>query len=348
MGDMPTRGVGFSLSLAIGIIIPMIGYEVIPTLGPASEAESTWRLMLEAGATAFRLNTSHLSLDELGAWLDRLEPFLSAVQPPVSIVLDLQGSKWRLGAFTPCELIQAQRVRLVYAATSDSPGVLPVPHADLFTAAQRSTRELVLNDAKVKMRVEAVGPDWLEARVVQPGGLAPHKGITFTNSSYRIESLNEKDRLILERTRGIPIRYAISYVRDAAEMQHYRELFGSSAYLAAKIERLTAVDEAVQIAAASDEIWLCRGDLGAELGMAEMARAVHDFGELAGKISIPLLMAGQVLEHMTAHITPTRSEVCYLYDVLRRGYRGVVLSDETAIGSYPVEACRAAALFKKV
>ena len=327
----------------------MMDYEIIPTLGPASETESTWRLMLEAGATAFRLNTSHLSMDELGGWLDRMEPFLSVTQPLVPLVLDLQGSKWRLGEFAPCELTQAQKVRLVYAATSDRPGVLPVPHTDLFTAAQRSSGELALNDAKVRMRIEAVGPDWLEARVVQPGGLKPHKGITFTNSSYRIESLNEKDRRFIEQTRGISrIRYAISYVRDAAEMRHYRELFGSSAYLAAKIERLTAVEQAVQIAAASDEIWLCRGDLGAELGMTDMAQTVHGFGELAGEIALPRLMAGQVLEHMTEHAAPTRSEVCYLYDTLLGGYRGVVLSDETAIGSYPVEACRAAALFKKV
>jgi pyruvate kinase len=116
--------------------------------------------------------------------------------------------------------------------------------------------------------------------------------------------------------------------------------------LIAKLERQTAVDEATQIAASADELWLCRGDLGAELGARAMAVAVYHFSDRVGAVPVPVLLAGQIFEHMAEHASPTRSEVCDVYAALRKGYRGVVLSDETAIGRNPVESCRVAAMFR--
>jgi pyruvate kinase len=322
-------------------------YEIVATLGPGSDALHTWKSMLSSGATAFRLNTSHLSLAQLQAWLDRLTPFLSSLEPRPSLVLDLQGSKWRLGQFAPFELEAGQAVELIYAATADRKNVLPVPHLDFFNAAPASSRELVLNDARILLQVEAAGQSSIKARITRGGPITPNKGITFSSSQYRQETLGEKDRAVIEQTRQLEsIRYAISYVRDAAEMVKYRTLLGRAAYLIAKLERGTAIDEAMQIADHSNELWLCRGDLGAELGSKAMAKKVHGLSIKAMDFQVPLLMAGQVLEHMTHEPTPTRSEVCYLYDALLLGYRGFVLSDETAVGRYPVEACRTVALFR--
>ena len=195
-----------------------------------------------------------------------------------------------------------------------------------------------MNDAKIKLAREAIGPESIRARVIIGGELSARKGITFTASDYRQENLSDKDRAILEQTCHLPfVRYAISYIRDAAEMHKYRAHFGK-AYLIAKLERQPAMDETTQISEIADELWVCRGDLGAELGLRAMAEAVRRFCTTIGDLSIPACMAGQVLEHMTEHPTPTRSEVCYLHDVLRDGYRGVVLSDETAIGRYPIES----------
>src|SRR5512141_3018337 len=124
-------------------------YEIIATLGPASAGEAVWMSMLAAGATAFRLNTSHLELEQLWAWLERLEAFLSTRQPRPALALDLQGSKWRLGQFTPLELAGGQTIELVLATSTSLPDRLPVPHADFFQAALLSSSELRLNDAKV-------------------------------------------------------------------------------------------------------------------------------------------------------------------------------------------------------
>lgn len=325
-----------------------MNYAVIATLGPSSDRPQTWQAMLAAGASAFRLNTSHLTIAQLSDWLERIAHFLASVQPPIPMVLDLQGSKWRLGNLPPAHLEPGQRVELVFAAEATNPGVLPVPHADFFAAAQNSDGEIVLNDARVRLLVEGLGNQRLVARVSQAGPVAANKGITFQHSDYRNESLSEKDAAIFDLARAVPdVRFALSYVKDGVEMAAYRRAFGQESHLIAKIERGPAIDAADQIAAYADEMWVCRGDLGAELGLRGMAEAVARYS--AGMLSLPVpsVMAGQVLEHMTAQDTPTRSEVCYLFDCLQTGYRGFVLSDETAVGKDPAACCRAAAMWRR-
>ena len=303
--------------------------------------------MLTAGVTAFRLNTSHLDIEQLWGWLDRLVPFLSAQEPRPALVLDLQGSKWRLGQFAPLELVEGQTIELVLAPFSNQPGRLPVPHADFFQAALLSSPELRLNDAKVHLRIEAIADEYLLARVTRGGKLSARKGITFLASDFRREALSEKDQEIIRQTRDLRgIGFAISYLRDAAEMHGYRSLLGPQAYLIAKLERTQAMVEAEQIAVDANELWVCRGDLGAELGLPGMAQAVYTLSGRVSEINCPVMMAGQVLEHMTASASPTRAEVCALHDALVLGYAGFVLSDETAIGRNPQVACQAAAMFR--
>lgn len=323
-------------------------YEIVATLGPAGKEETTWREMLSAGATAFRLNTSHLSLEELSDWVGRLEPFISGHPDGIPVVLDLQGSKWRLGQFSAFQLQAGQRVELLLADSAALPGVLPVPHPDFFRAVSMSDGRLALNDDRVRLQVRSGSSDLLTATVTRPGEISSRKGITFAESRFRKEELNDKDREIARRTAHLRwVRYAISYVRDAAEMERYRVLLGDAAHLIAKLERKPALETAVDIARTANALWLCRGDLGAEMGLRGMAEAIHDFS--AGRlptIAVPVLLAGQVLEHMTLEPTPTRSEVTCMYESLLAGYRGFVLSDEAAIGKYPVESCRTAAMFR--
>ena len=328
-------------------------YRITATLGPASRDEAVWRAMLEAGVDAFRLNTSHSTLGECEAWLGRLEDFfLQSGLAPVPIVLDLQGSKWRLGQFPTRQLTIGERVTLMLDAQGTAEA-LPVPHADFFQAAPNSSAELVLNDAKSRLKVLAWGSDFIQAQVIVGGEISSRKGITFSQSNYRKEALSFQDQAILQQTQSNPrVRYAISYIKDALELQHYRQAIGPQVFLAAKIERPEAVEDALKLAEDADELWLCRGDLGAELGLARMATAAHRFTRQVGAIKTHLrqagdvILAGQVLEHMTRHPAPTRAEVCQLFDALEAGYGGFVLSDETAIGLNPVEACRVAGMFK--
>ena len=213
-------------------------YQIIATLGPISDTEAVWRRMLAAGATGFRLNTSHLSLPQLEAWVERLGAYLAAQVPSPPLVLDLQGSKWRLGRFPACELTEGQRVTLVCAASADRANELPVPHPDFFRAAPLSSGEIVLNDAKLRLRLETQDADALRARVTTGGPIIPRKGITYTASTHRQESLSDTDRAILTRTRHLPgIRYALSYVKDSQEMAGYRAQIGRAVHVTAKLER---------------------------------------------------------------------------------------------------------------
>jgi pyruvate kinase len=336
-----------------------MNYQIVATLGPATSKEETWQMLIEAGTTAFRLNTSHFGLEELGAWLNRVENFLAELADQKSVgafpvILDLQASKWRIGMVETAELDAGQSVELVLGAVPADDGgdsrsfLLPIPHPDFFTAAQSSSGKIAVNDAKVILHIESIGKERIAARVVQGGEVSTGKGITIVGSRYRKEQLNDKDRRVVELSRSYPfVRYALSYVKDAGEMRNYRALFDGSTYLVAKLERASAVQQAVPIAQTADELWICRGDLGAEMGVAAMAEELFRFSGLVGRIDKPVYLAGQVLEHMTEHPAPTRSEISYLYEVLQLGFRGVVLSDETAVGTFPVESCRSAAMFRR-
>ncbi len=321
-------------------------YEIVASLGPASASPAIWQKMITAGATAFRLNTSHLTLEQLAVWLGKIRDFREQSGLPIPLVLDLQGSKWRLGEFPTCDLQKDEIVELVQRAQIADAHHLPVPHADFFRAAQDSDGQIILNDAKNRLEVISTAAESLTARVVTGGIISAHKGITFGETQFRVEAISDKDNQIIHMAaQDTPIRYAISYIRDADEMKKYRQQIGKPAYLIAKLERAPAITGAEGIAEYCDELWLCRGDLGAELGLRGMAVAAAAFTQKITRLPLPALMAGQVLEHMTAQPAPTRSEVCYLLEMLMQGYRGFVLSDETAIGQYPVESCQTAGLF---
>lgn len=331
----------------------MMRYAIIATLGPATQSSKMWEGLLADGATAFRLNTSHLAVTDLLNWVERLEQFFQNRGAEIEVVLDLQGSKWRLGELPPRVLVEGEQVRLVLAeAAGDSGGVLPVPRADFFRAAPLSDGEVVLNDAKARLRIERVEAGALLTRVTQAGPVSARKGITLPGSSLRSEDLCEKDREIAEHARDWGFAtFAVSYVKDAAEMRRYQtllnDLLGPGRQIIAKLERAQAMQEAAAIAAHASALWICRGDLGAEIGLPDMARAVHQIARTRSTLPVPVMMAGQVLEHMTCAPNPTRSEVCYLHDCLEWGCDGFVLSDEVAVGQYPLESCRAAAMFRQ-
>lgn len=328
-------------------------YAVIATLGPACSREEDWRRLIDAGASALRINTSHLSLSSLWGWLDRLQAF--AVELPyLPVVLDLQGSKWRLGEFLDHALLEGSEISLVLEEKSTQVGVLPVPHPDFFKAANFSSSEVVLNDAKIHLDITSIKEREIKARVKMGGEILPRKGITYLASQYRVETLSVKDQEILRQTAPLSfLRFALSYGKDALEVENFTREVGRArpaspkAYLIAKLERQPAVDECAQIAPLVDELWLCRGDLGAELGLPAMAEAAHRFARQLRDLPVQAILAGQVLEHMTTSLSPTRAEICGLYDALTQGYQGVVLSDETAVGKYPFAACQTAAMFRK-
>lgn len=304
--------------------------QLIATLGPASLPDP--RAIADAGATAFRLNASHLTGDDL-------ESALSAIQrtaPEIGVVVDLQGAKMRLGAMPPREVACGER--LVFSL--DGNGGVPLPHPEFFEQS-RPGETISVDDGRVRFAVTSSGRGRLEATALEAGRLLPRKGVNLVEHPIELGTLTASDRAAVTTARAFGVNtFAFSFMSDGREAGWLKAI-DPACRVVAKVERREATAAIAEIAGRVDAIWICRGDLGVQLGNAALARFVAALTPRA--LRVPVLMAGQVLEHLTQHRAPTRSEVCHLYDLLARGCAGLVLSDETAIGSAPAHAVRVAA-----
>jgi len=307
--------------------------QLVVTIGPRSAPLAS--ALANAGATAFRLNTSHLEVVAVEA----LVTDLRRAAPGLPLVLDLQGAKMRVGHGAARSLVADERVTL--ALEPSSAAEVHVPHAELFSAVHPG--ELVqLDDARLRLRVESVAAGRLVARVEQAGTLAPRKGINVVDHPVVATGLSSKDAALARLAAGLEdCALAYSFMVDGREAAWLRAL-APRARVIGKVERREATVALAQLATLVDVVWVCRGDLGAQLGMPGLAEFVAALAP--DRLGCPVLMAGQVLEHLTRAAQPTRSEVCHLFDLLARGYAGIVLSDETAVGDDPRAAVEVAAL----
>jgi pyruvate kinase len=305
-------------------------FQLVATLGPASFA--LVERLAEGGATAFRLNASHLDTAELSGALAQVREAC----PGATIVVDLQGAKMRVELREPRPVTAGQVVRL--SMTTD--GDVRVPHAELFAQAQRGDT-LSVDDGRVRFDVVRVAPDGLDARTLNDGLLLSRKGLNIEQHPVRLAGLTPRDAdasAVAERSGASAL--AFSFMLDGTEAAWLREA-APGCRIVGKVERREALAHLDDIARRVDAIWICRGDLGAQIGPAALARSVAALDP--ARTRVPVLMAGQVLEHLTRHPEPTRSEVCHLFDLVAGGFAGIVLSDETAIGHDPVHAVATAA-----
>lgn len=295
--------------------------EIVATLGPSS-----WNLaaaLASAGATSFRINASHVGPAKVVEAVGRLRQEM----PDTPVVVDLQGAKLRLGVFEERAVAPDEVLRFG--------GDVPLPHPELF-ASVRAGETLSMDDDRLRFRVTAVSPGRLEAVALKGGVLRPRKGVNVVEHPVLLDDLPAHDRVFVDALSGAKmIAWAFSFMKDGSEAAWLRRRAPGAAVVG-KIEHPLAVINLAAIDAAVDVTWICRGDLGAQLGMAGLARFVASLAPL--DLRRPMLMAGQVLEHLTEHPEPTRSEVCHFHDLMARGFAGVVLSDETAIGRDPVGA----------
>jgi pyruvate kinase len=304
--------------------------QLVATIGPASTG-----LVAElaaAGATAFRLNASHLDPDSLSAALSALHRSC----PDAPVVVDLQGAKMRIDLRGARDVTPGETLRLAPGDGAD----IRVPHPELFTQTTPGDT-LSIDDARLRFEVVSAGPDGIEARALVGGRLLTNKGLNVEQHPVRLDRLTARDLAACRMAaRHGAAALAFSFMIDGTEAAWLR-LLSPGSRVVGKVERGEAVSRIDVIARRVDAIWICRGDLGAQLGPAGLARFVGALDP--SRLPVPVLMAGQVLEHLTRHAEPTRSEVCHLYDLIARGYAGVVLSDETAIGADPVHAVSTAA-----
>jgi pyruvate kinase len=250
------------------------------------------------------------------------------------LVIDLQGAKIRLGRFDSREVGPGDDV--VFALHPQR-AEIPLPHPEVFAAAQPGDT-LSSDDGRVRFRVRTASEGHLEAVVLTGGLLLPRKGFNLLEHPVRQLELTQADHdAIAAVAETHQASFAVSFMQDGRETAWVRSL-APGRQVIGKIERREAVENLSVIAAQVDALWICRGDLGAQLGLRSMAEWINSCDP--GCFPVPVLMAGQVLQHLTTHPEPTRSEACHVVDLVKRGYAGFVLSDETAIGNDPVRAVR--------
>ena len=301
-------------------------FEIIASIGPSSLNRIAD--LHEAGVDVFRVNASHLPGKALAATLTRV----LAVVPADQVIVDLQGAKMRFGDSKPRRIVAGKRLKFALAARR---GEISLPHPELYDQLKPG-ETLTADDGRLRFEVLTVAPERIEVRALDSGALMPRKGVNLTDHPIRMAGLSQPDGAIVElcSERGIS-RFAFSFMCYGREAAWLRSVAPNCTVIG-KIERAEAVTALHQITDRVDMVWICRGDLQAQIGPAAMAAFVNGLSPTL--VKRPLFMAGQVMDHLTSHSGPTRSEVCHLYDLMARGYAGIVLSDETAIGVNPVRA----------
>jgi pyruvate kinase len=314
--------------------------KLVATIGPASESSKMLEQLFEAGVDVFRINMSHAS-HELAAELhDRVRAISERRQFPIGILGDLQGPKFRLGAFVKERATVAAGSKFVFdrdeAAGNESRVFLP--HPQIFEAVKPG-HTLLLDDGKLRMRVKQASADRILADVEVGGPLASRKGISLPDTLLPISPLTEKDHKDLAFLLGLGVDWiALSFVQRGQDVLEAREIVGERAAIMVKVEKPQAIDDLNGIIAAADGFMVARGDLGVEMPIEKVPGLQKKITRKARAAGKPVIVATQMLESMITSPVPTRAEVSDVATAVFEGADAVMLSAESAVGKYPVEA----------
>ena len=314
--------------------------KILATLGPASDGLAQIRALVEAGADVFRLNLSHGTQADHRRRYESVRQVEKDVGRPIGVLVDLQGPKLRVGTFQRggVDLVAGARFRLDLSPTPGDRTRAALPHPEVL-AALKPGAELLLDDGRIRLRVEAAAPDHAETIVVTSGRLTDRKGLNLPDVVLGVSPLTDKDRADLQFGLDLGTDWiALSFVQRPEDVAEARRLIGQRAAIIVKIEKPSALahlDELIQL---SDAIMVARGDLGVEMPPEDVPSAqkrIVGACRLAGK---PVVVATQRLDSMIHAPAPTRAEASDVATAVYDGADAMMLSAETASGDYPVES----------
>lgn len=317
--------------------------KIVATLGPASDEKETIRALFDAGADVFRLNFSHGSHDDHRRRLDLIRQVEQESGRPIAVLLDLQGPKLRIGTFAsgPVQLQEGQPFRLdLDAKTPGTSARVALPHPEIFAALQVGT-ELLLDDGRVRLRVDAFGADFAETVVVNGSVLSDRKGVNVPGVVLPLSALTEKDHADLAFGLKLGVDWvALSFVQRPEDIVEVRGLVGGRAGIVAKLEKPAAITSLEAIVAETDAVMVARGDLGVEMPAEQVPAIQKRIIQACRRAGKPVIVATQMLESMVAAPVPTRAEASDVATAIYEGADAVMLSAESASGRHPVEAVR--------
>ena len=313
---------------------------VLATLGPASNTPEMIASLFQAGADAFRINMSHGDQASKVPVIQAIRALEKKFGRASTILADLQGPKLRVGTFAGGRVTLDHGSRFVLdsdAAPGDATRVR-LPHREIFAAIEPGAR-LLLDDGKLVLRVSDHGPDRIETIVEVGGALSDHKGLNVPDVVVPMAALTEKDRsdLAFACHQGVDW-IALSFVQRPEDLWEARKLIGGKAALLAKIEKPAAIERLEEIVEACDGVMVARGDLGVEMPPEAVPPLQKRIVEAARRQGRPVVVATQMLESMIQSPSPTRAEVSDVATAVYDGADAIMLSAESAAGSWPVQS----------
>ncbi|MGI8724842.1 MAG: pyruvate kinase [Methyloceanibacter sp.] len=314
--------------------------KIVATLGPASNNEETIRALFEAGADVFRINMSHTSHDALRDVHAIVRKVEAEFSRPIGMLVDLQGPKLRIGKFDSgaIRLTEGDILSFVRRESVGGLGRVHLPHPEIFEAVKPG-HTLLLDDGKFRLRVLEASEVRIDAEVLTSGMLTSRKGISLPDTVIPLAAMTEKDLSDVEYALNLGVAWvALSFVQRADDIVKARKLARGRAAIMAKIEKPSALSHLAHIIDLADGIMVARGDLGVEMPVEKvpgLQKQITRAARLAGK---PVVVATQMLESMILAPAPTRAEVSDVATAVFEGADAVMLSAESAVGKYPVEA----------
>jgi pyruvate kinase len=325
------------------VSINMRRTKIVCTVGPASESAEMLRKLVEAGTDVFRLNFSHGTVAGHRSVIRSIRAVADEVGKPVAILQDLPGPKIRLGVFKDgaVELHAGNRFRLTAEDVTGDQEHASVNYAELPQEVMPE-QSILVADGTVELKVESVAPPDIVCRVVLGGTLTSHKGLSVIGGTSNLRAFTARDQeLVVSGIEGGVDLVALSFVRAPMDIQSAQSFLAarqSKLPVMAKIEKLDSLDAIDQIIAVADPIMVARGDLGIEVPIAQVPHIQKELIAKANEAAKPVVTATQMLRSMVENPRPTRAEVADVFNAVLDGSDAVMLSEESAVGAYPVEA----------
>ena len=314
--------------------------KIVATLGPASDTYGMIKALHVAGADVFRLNMSHGTHEEIREKHRIIREVEKELESPIGILADLQGPKLRVGVFAgeAEELEESASFRLDLDETPGDATRVCLPHPEIFAALEPGAT-LLVNDGKIRLKVQDCGTDFADCKVITGGTISNRKGVNVPDVILPLAALSEKDLSDLEFACDLGVDWiALSFVQRADDVEEARKLVDGRAAVLSKIEKPSAVEQFDEILAVSDGIMVARGDLGVELPVQNVPPIQKRLVRKCRAAAKPVIVATQMLESMIESPMPTRAEVSDVSNAIYEGADAVMLSAESAAGEYPVEA----------
>ncbi len=326
--------------------------KIVCTIGPPSSSEQVLKKMIKAGMNAARLNMAHGTLDDHEKNIKNIRSATQKTGRMVTTLIDLPGPKIRVGSLEnePIFLNKEEIVTLTTRNMSGSGLLIPVDYKRLPSSVSRGSI-IYLNDGFLQLRVQRVLDEDVICKVIVGGPLLSHKGVNIPRAKLTVDAVTDKDLEIVDfgMKQGVDT-YSVSFVEKAEDIIRVKEVAlkkGRSIYTVAKIERAEALRNIDEILDVTDAIMIARGDLGVQIPIEEVPLVQKRLIRKANLLGRPVITATHMLESMIENIRPTRAEVTDVANAILDGTDAVMLSGETAMGKYPLEAVKMMARIAK-